>query len=101
MGKRLARSRVLARAFWRLRRCRFSRGAMEGVGVGRGWGDECRSKQSGWPLAFVRQRKKERVGCCLGEGRQKCTLAQGERSARYLRQGKANSQSRANFELIF
>lgn len=60
MGIRRARLRGIARAFRRPRRCRFSRGAMEGVGVGRGWKDKCRSKQSGW-RSFVRQRKKSAV----------------------------------------
>lgn len=44
---------------------------------------------------------KERVVVCLGEERQKCMLAQEERCACNLRQGEANSQSRADFELVF
>jgi len=97
MDIRRARLGVLVRALRRGRRCRFSCVAIGVVVVGDGKKQEYRSRQSGW------------LSCASAKGRRwlssqrrtaKCMLAQGERCARSLRQGKVNSQSRAESKIV-
>lgn len=87
MGIRGARLRALARAYRRLRPCRFSCDAIWVVGeeVARGI-----SVGVGEAADFRAPEPKERGVCYLREEQQKCMLAQGKQRARYLRQVDVN-----------